>query len=86
MLLKLYPSDHRRYTLLPVLGPILEGFGTWLLTQGYSTDCIREHFCAILVGWHTLGQQGIGSVIELSQTKLQACAPVHRLDDRRRAA
>jgi hypothetical protein len=30
MLLTLYPRMHRRYTLLPVLGPILEGFGTWL--------------------------------------------------------
>jgi len=29
MLLKLYPKVHRRYTSLPVLGPILNGFGTW---------------------------------------------------------
>jgi site-specific recombinase XerD len=33
-----------------------------------------------------LRQQGIGSVSELSQTKLQACAPVRRLDDHRLAA
>jgi hypothetical protein len=33
-----------------------------------------------------LRQQGIGSVTELSQTKLQACAPLHRLDDHRLAA
>jgi hypothetical protein len=31
MLLKLYPKVHRRYTALPILGPILDGFGTWLL-------------------------------------------------------
>jgi integrase/recombinase XerD len=86
MLLKLYPRVHRRYTLLPVLGPILEGFGTWLLNQGYSTDCVREHFCAMRRLARLLRQQGIGSVTELSQTKLQACAPVHRLDDRRLAA
>jgi hypothetical protein len=64
MLLKLYPRVHRRYTLLPVLGPILEGFGTWLLNQGYSTDCVREHFCAMRRLARLLRQQGIGSVTE----------------------
>jgi len=86
MLLKLYPRVHRRYTLLPVLGPVLEGFGTWLLNQGYSTDCVREHFCAMRRLARLLRQQGVGSVTELSRTKLQACAPVHRLDDHRLAA
>ena len=86
MLLKLYPRVHRRYTSLPVLGPILEGFGTWLLNQGYSTDCVREHFCAMRRLARLLRQKGIGSVTELSQTKLKACAPVHRLDDHRLAA
>ena len=86
MMLNLYPRVHRRYTLLPVLGPILEGFGTWLLHQGYSTDCVREHFCAMRRLARLLRQQGIGSVTELSQTTLQACAPVRRLDDHRLAA
>ena len=86
MLLKLYPRVHRRYTLLPVLGPVLEGFGTWLLNQGYSTDCVREHFCAMRRLARLLRQQGVGSVTELSRIKLQACAPVHRLDDHRLAA
>jgi hypothetical protein len=27
MLLKLYPRVHRRYTSLPILGPILDGSG-----------------------------------------------------------
>lgn len=86
MLLNLYPRVHRRYTLLPVLGPILEGFGTWLLNQGYSTDCVREHFCAMRRLARLLRQRGIGCVTELSQAKLQACAPVRRLDDHRLAA
>ena len=58
MLLKLYPKVHRRYSLLPVLGPILEGFGTWLLKQGYSMDCVREHFCAIRRLARLLHQRG----------------------------
>jgi hypothetical protein len=76
MLIKLYPRVHGRFTLLPVLGPILDGFGRWLLNQGYSTDCVREHFCAIRRLARLLCQPGLGSVTELSQTKLQACAPV----------
>ena len=76
MLIKLYPRVHGRFTLLPVLGPILDGLGRWLLNQGYSTDCVREHFCAIRRLSRLLCQPGLGSVTELSQTKLQACAPV----------
>ena len=46
MLLELYPRVYRRYTSLAVIGPILDGYGTWLLKQGYSTERVREHFCA----------------------------------------
>src|SRR2546429_2552141 len=44
MLLDLFPKFHRRYTSLPIIGPTLDGYGTWLLKQGYSTDRVREHF------------------------------------------
>ena len=46
MVLELYPRVHRRYTSLAILGPVLDGYGTWLLEQGYSTERVREHFCA----------------------------------------
>jgi len=83
MLLQLYPKVHRRYTSLPVLGSIMEGFGAWLLKHGYSTDCIREHFCAVRRLSYLLHHQGIGSETELTRAKLQACAPASRLDDHR---
>ena len=41
MLLELYPRMHRRYASLPVLGSALDGYGAWLLRQGYSTDRVR---------------------------------------------
>jgi hypothetical protein len=44
MLFKLYPRAHRRYTSLPVIGPILNGFGTWLLKQRYSTTACESTF------------------------------------------
>ena len=46
MLVELYPRVHRRYTSLAIIGPILDGYGTWLLRQGYSTERAREHFQA----------------------------------------
>ena len=38
MLVDLYPRVHRRYSSLAIIGPILDGYGTWLLKQGYSTE------------------------------------------------
>ena len=86
MLLQLYPRVHRRYSSLPVFGPIVENFGAWLLKQGYSTDCIREHFCCMRRIARLLHKRGVGSVAELTRAKLQACAPAQRLDDKRLAA
>jgi|ERR687887_264403 hypothetical protein len=78
MLLKLYPKVHRRYTSLPILGPILDGFGTWLLKQGYATDCVREQFCTARRLTRILEQRGVHS---LARAQLRACAPAHRLED-----
>ena len=50
MLLQLYPRVHRRYSSLPVFGPIVEDFGAWLLKRDHSTDCIREHLSAACSG------------------------------------
>jgi integrase/recombinase XerD len=86
MLLKLYPKVHRRYTSLRILGPILDGFGTWLLKQGYATDCVREHFCTARRVTRILEQRGIHSLAKLTRARLRACAPANRLDDHRLTA
>ena len=86
MLLQLYPRVHRRYLSLPVLGPIVEDFGAWLLNEGYSTDCIREHFCCMRRIALLLHKRGVRSVGELTKANLRACGPAQRLDDRRLAS
>jgi site-specific recombinase XerD len=86
MLLKLYPKVHRRYTSLPIFGPILDQFGTWLLKQGYATDCVREHFCTTRRLTRMLQQRGIRSLAKLTRARLRACAPANRLDDHRLTA
>jgi hypothetical protein len=81
MLHQLYPKVHRRYSSLSVLGPVVEKFGAWLLKQGHSTDCVREHFCSMRRIARLLKKRRFGSVAELTRAKLQACAP-KRTDSR----
>ena len=81
MLLDLYPRVHRRYMSLPILGPILDGYGTWLLKQGYSTDRAREHFRAARRLARGLRQRGVRTLTDLTRTRLWACAPANSQDD-----
>ena len=75
MLLELYPRVHRRYTSVPIIGPALDGYGTWLLKQGYSTDRAREYFRAAPRLARQLQQRGVRSLSGLRRARLLACAP-----------
>ena len=59
MLVELFPRVHRRYTSLTVIGPILDGYGAWLLKQGYSAERAREHFRAAPRLVQRLQQRGV---------------------------
>lgn len=41
MLQTLFPLAHRGYTSLPLLGPILDSFATWLAERGYRHGTLR---------------------------------------------
>ena len=75
MLLELYPRVHRRYTSVPIIGPALDGYGTWLLKQGYSTDRAREYFRAAPRLARQLQRRGVRSLSGLTRARLLACAP-----------
>jgi integrase/recombinase XerD len=81
MLLELYPRMHRRYASLPVLGPALDGYGAWLVRQGYSTDRVREHFRAAPRLVRQLQQRGVRTLAGMRPARLQGCAPVDSQDD-----
>ena len=81
MLLELYPRVHRRYTSLAVIGPILDGYGTWLLKQGYSTDRAREHFRAAPRLARGLQQRGVRALTSLTRARLWGCAPTDSQED-----
>ncbi|MGH9160594.1 MAG: hypothetical protein ACRD2X_11515, partial [Vicinamibacteraceae bacterium] len=81
MLLELYPRVHRRYTSLPIIGPTLDGYGTWLLRQGYSTDRAREHFRAARRLVRQLQEHGVRTLPGITRTRLQRCAPADSQED-----
>lgn len=81
MLMELYPKVHRRYTSLAVVGPTLDGYGTWLLKQGYSTDRAREHFRAARRLARQLRQRGLRTLDDLTPAALHRCAPPNSQDD-----
>ena len=81
MVLELYPRMHRRYTSLAILGPVLDGYGTWLLEQGYSTDRVREHFCAARRLVPRLQRRDVETLASLTRARLRACAPADSQED-----
>ena len=81
MLLDLYPKVHPRYTSLPIIGPTLDGYGMWLLKQGYSTDRVCDHFRAARRLARQLEQRNVRSLTKLTRSQLRACAPTDSQED-----
>ena len=86
MLLDLYPKVHRRYTSLPVIGPTLDSYGTWLLKLGYSTDSVCDHFRAARRLARKLQWRRVQSLKKLTRSLLRACAPADSQEDPNLAA
>ena len=75
MLKDLFPRGHRRYTSLPVLGSMLDGFGQFLSELGYPRMCVRIH---VRTAWHVdarLQRCSCRSVAQITRANLRACAP-----------
>ena len=78
---ELYPRVHRRYTSLAIIGPILDGYGTWLLKRGYSAERVREHFRAAPRLVRRLQQGGVRALTSLTRVRLGACRPADSRED-----
>ena len=81
MLVELFPRVHRRYTSLAIIGPILDGYGTWLLKQGYSAERARKHIRAAPRLVRRLQQRGLRVLTSLTRARLRACAPTDSRQD-----
>ncbi len=81
MVIELYPRMHRWYTSLAILGPVLDGYGTWLLEQGYCAERVREHFCAARRLVHRLQERDVETLASVTRARLRACAPADSQED-----
>jgi site-specific recombinase XerD len=75
MLTKIYPRVHARYSSLPVLGPHLAGFATWLHTQGYPRLAICRRLRAARRLAARLQRQRVRHLGTLTAAALRAYAP-----------
>lgn len=81
MLTELFRQVHSRYSSLPVLGPILDGFAEWLFQQGYRRALVRRHLQAARHVDAALQRRGCVSPRDITRNALSACLPKHAQDD-----
>jgi site-specific recombinase XerD len=81
MLTEIFRQVHPRYSSLPVLGPILDGFAEWLLRQGYGRALVRRHLRGARRADVALRRRGCGSPRDITREALSACLPKHAQDD-----
>jgi site-specific recombinase XerD len=81
MLAEIYPRDHARFTSLPLLGPHLEGFVSWLRSQGYPCLPIRLRIRETPQLEARLRRRRVRQLGVLSRAQLLKFAPRVVLDD-----
>jgi len=74
MLQELFPRVHRRYSSLPMLGSILDGFAQFLAEQGYPDTPVRRHIRATRRIDRKL-QTRCCNITNITRADLRACAP-----------
>lgn len=80
MLTDLFPRMHRRYSSLPLLGPVLGDFATWIVAQGYSRVAVRRHLRAARLLDQRWRRRGRRSLDDVQREDLRVCAPGHSQD------
>lgn len=85
MLTELFPRSHERYSALPLLGSVADGFAGWLLQRGYLRSSIRQQLRSLVRIDRFLQQRGHRQLSHCSREDLQACSPAHSQQDRQLA-
>jgi integrase/recombinase XerD len=73
MLKDLFPVAYPRYLTLPILGPTLDDFAGWLLTQGYPHATRRKHITRLVGVAAYLQRHGHEALEALTLADVQAC-------------
>jgi integrase/recombinase XerD len=86
MLTEIFPRMHRRYSSLPLLGPLLGEFAVWLIARGYPRVPLRLHLRTarrLALRWRRRGRRDL---TDLRRDDLRVCAPGRSQDDANLAA
>jgi len=75
MLAELFPRVHQRYSSLPVLGPTMEGFASFLVGRGYPVGPVRRHLRTAREVDARLQRRGCRAVAGITRAALRACGP-----------
>src|SRR5216117_742676 len=81
MLTELFPRLHRRFSSLPLLGPVVDGFAAWLFQQGYPRDPARCHVRSSRPLDRALRRRGFQDLSAVTASDLRACAPADSQQD-----
>ena len=73
MLTNVYPGSFLKYSSLAILGPIANGFASWLIERGYTHLSRREKIALLPYIEATLIRRGIHHLREVSKADLDAC-------------
>lgn len=73
MLNAVYPGCHERYSSLPVLGPTVDGFATWLVEHRYASSYIRQRIWLLSYMDSVLIRRGVHDIAEVEPDDLAAC-------------
>ena len=77
-----HPNSYLRYTSLPLLGPILDNFTTWLQKQGYKIETIQTHLEHSVKIDYFFHQRGIQCLTDLTHSDFekvwQHCSQQHK--------
>lgn len=83
MLKDFFPQGHQRYSTLPILSSVLDGFTEFLNDLGYPRYVIRRHIQATYIIDFRLRELGCCSIKKITRAILKLCAPKpgHSQDD-----
>jgi integrase len=73
MLKTFYPFGFQRYASLVILGPIVDGFSTWLLEHRYNHKYAQHRICLLSYLEAVLIRRGIRHVSEIGEADWAAC-------------
>lgn len=75
MIENIFPKAYKRYSSLPILGPVVGEFANFLTNLGYPRNIIRLHLRSTLTIDARLRQRECCSIKDITLNLLRACGP-----------